>query len=78
MPPDVAERLAERIPQSTLSPREVEVLRLLADGNSNKRIADRLKLSEGTVRTHVSNILGRLGANNRTQAATEAIKRGIL
>jgi two-component system NarL family response regulator len=78
VPPDVAVRLAERVPQSDLSPREMEVLRLVADGKSNKRIADALGLSEATVRTHVSNILGKLGVDDRTQAATEAIRRGIL
>jgi len=78
VPPDVAVRLAERVPQSDLSPREMDVLRLLADGKSNKRIADALGLREATVRTHVSNILSKLGVDDRTQAATEAIRRGIL
>jgi two-component system, NarL family, response regulator len=53
-------------------------LRLVADGKSNKRIADALGLSEATVRTHVSNILSKLGVDDRTQAATEALRRGIL
>jgi two-component system, NarL family, response regulator len=78
LPPEVAVRLAERMPQSDLSPRELEVLRLVADGKSNKRIADALGLSEATVRTHVSNILSKLGVDDRTQAATEALRRGIL
>jgi DNA-binding NarL/FixJ family response regulator len=78
IPPDVAEQLAERAPQSDLSPREIEVLRLAAGGHSNKRIAASLGLSEATVRTHVSNILAKLGASDRTQAATEAMRRGIL
>ena len=78
LPSDVAERLAERVPQSDLSPREVEVLRLAAAGKSNKRIADVLGLSEATIRTHMSNILAKLGADDRTQAATEAIRKGIL
>jgi DNA-binding NarL/FixJ family response regulator len=78
VPPDVALRLAERMPQSDLSPREMDVLRLLTDGKSNKRIADALHLREATVRTHVSNILAKLGVDDRTQAATEAIRRGIL
>jgi two-component system, NarL family, response regulator len=78
LPPEVAARLAERVPQSDLSPREIEVLRLLADGKSNKRIADALGLSEGTVRTHVSHILAKLGVDDRTHAATEALRRGIL
>ena len=78
VPPEVAVRLAERVPQSDLSPREMDVLRLLADGKSNKRIADALGLGEATVRTHVSHILSKLGVDDRTQAATEAIRRGIL
>jgi len=78
VPAEVAARLAERVPQSDLSPREMDVLRLLADGKSNKRIADALDLSEGTIRTHVSNILSKLGVDDRTQAATAALRRGIL
>jgi len=78
VPPEVALRLAERMPQSDLSPREMDVLRLLTDGRSNKLIADALGLSEATVRTHVSNILSKLGVSDRTQAATEALRRGIL
>jgi two-component system NarL family response regulator len=78
LPPEVALRLAERMPQSDLSPRELEVLRHVANGKSNKRIADALGLSEATVRTHVSNILSKLGVDDRTQAATEALRRGIL
>ena len=78
VPPEVALRLAERMPQSDLSPREMDVLRLLASGQSNKRIADSLALSEATVRTHVSHILSKLGVDDRTQAATEALRRGIL
>lgn len=78
VPPEIAQRLAERLPQSDLSPRELEVLRHLAGGKSNKRIADALGIAEGTIRTHVSNILAKLGADDRTHAATEALRRGIL
>jgi two-component system NarL family response regulator len=78
VPDAVAQRLAERVPQSALSARELDVLRLAASGKSNKRIADVLGLSEATVRTHMSHILAKLGADDRTQAATEAIRRGIL
>jgi len=78
VPDEVAQRLAERVPQSALSAREIDVLRLAASGKSNKRIADVLGLSEATVRTHMSHILAKLGADDRTQAATEAIRRGIL
>ena len=76
--PQMAQRLAERPPDSGLSPREIEVLRLAAAGHSNKRIGDALDISEATVRTHMSNILGKMGADDRTHAATEAIRRGIL
>lgn len=78
IPADIAAKLAERVPQSELSPREIEVLGLASEGNSNKRIADRLGLSEATVRTHMSNILAKLGADDRTQAAAEALRRGII
>jgi two-component system, NarL family, response regulator len=78
IPADIAEQLAERAPQSDLSRREIEALRLAAGGHSNKRIAASLGLSEATVRPHVSNILAKLGANDRTQAATEAMRGGIL
>ena len=78
VPDEVAQRLAERMPQSALSAREIDVLRLAAGGKSNKRIADILGLSEATVRTHMSHILAKLGADDRTQAATEAMRRGIL
>jgi DNA-binding NarL/FixJ family response regulator len=75
---DVAAELAEHATDDALSPREVDVLQLVADGNSNKRIADRLELSEDTVKGHVKNILSKLGANDRTHAVTIGIKRGIM
>ena len=59
-------------------PRELEVLRLIVGGKSNKEIATLLDLSEGTVRTHVSNMLGKLGVSDRTQAATAALRLGIV
>lgn len=68
---------AEDLPES-LSQREVEVLRLLAQGASNRDIADRLVLAEGTVKNHVSNILAKLHAANRTQAADLARRRGLI
>ena len=61
-----------------LSPREVDVLRLIASGNSNKLIADQLSISEATAKTHVANILSKLGANDRTHAVTIALKRGMI
>jgi DNA-binding NarL/FixJ family response regulator len=62
---------------SKLTGREVEVLRLIANGLSNADIADRLFLSDGTVRNHVSAILAKLGVNDRTQAAVIAIQHGL-
>jgi DNA-binding NarL/FixJ family response regulator len=78
VPEPIAERLAERVPHTELSPRELDVLRLVAQGTSNKLIADRLGITEGTVKSHVSNILIKLGADDRTGAVTTALARGIL
>jgi DNA-binding NarL/FixJ family response regulator len=61
-----------------LSMREIEVLRLVASGNANKLIADQLSITEETVKFHVGNILSKLGANDRTQAVTIALRRGII
>jgi DNA-binding NarL/FixJ family response regulator len=74
-----ASRLAERaIAGAALSPREIEVLKLIASGKSNKEIAAQLFVSEGTVKTHVINIHHKLGVDDRTEAVVVAIKRGIL
>ena len=78
IPPAVAAVLAQRMHRSELTPRELEVLRAIADGLSNKRIAGRLTITEGTVKIHVTNILGKLGVSDRTEAVTAAIRRGIL
>ena len=78
LPPEIAARLAERIPRSELSPREMEILRLIAKGSSNKDIANTLEISEGTVRVHASNIFAKLGCNDRAQAVSEAFQRGII
>lgn len=78
MPPEIAARLAERIPRSELSPRELEILKLISKGGSNKEIAHSLNISEGTVRVHASNIFAKLGCSDRAQAVTEAFKRGII
>ena len=61
-----------------MSPREIDVLRLIAAGNSNKLIADQLSIGEATTKSHVANILSKLGANDRTHAVTIALKRGII
>jgi DNA-binding NarL/FixJ family response regulator len=61
-----------------LSSREIDVLRLVASGNANKEIAVRLSIAEETVKSHITNILAKLGANDRTHAVTIALKRGII
>lgn len=76
--PDIASELAEHVTDDALNQREIEVLKSAADGNSNKIIASRLNLSEATVKGYMTSILAKLGANDRTHAATIAIKRGYL
>jgi DNA-binding NarL/FixJ family response regulator len=76
--PEVSFELAEHAAEDTLSPLEVRVLRLIADGNSNKEIAALLSVTEDSVKGHVRNILSKLGANDRTHAAMIGIKRGII
>lgn len=78
IPPDVAAELAEHAVDDDLSPREIDVLRLIAAGNSNKLIADQLSIGEATVKSHVTNILSKLGANDRAHAVTIGLKRGII
>jgi len=75
---EVSFELAEHAAEETLSPLEVRILRLIAEGNSNKEIAARLSASEDSVKGHVRNILSKLGANDRTHAAMIGIKRGII
>ncbi len=78
LPPEIASRLAERIHRSELSPRELEILRLIAKGHSNKEIAAELAISEGIVRVHASNIFSKLECGDRAQAVAEAYQRGII
>ncbi len=78
IPPEVGAKLAERIAGQDLTPRELDVLRAIADGRSNKEIGRALSLTEGTVKFHVNNILAKLGVSDRTQAATEALRRGFV
>lgn len=78
IPADIASELAEHAADDALSPREIDVLRLIADGNSNKIIADLLSIGEATVKSHVTNILSKLSANDRAHAVTIALKRGII
>lgn len=78
IPPGIAAGIAEHVAADALHRREIEVLRKVAAGNSNKIIASQLSLSEVTVKCHMKNILSKLGANDRTHAVTIAMKRGFL
>jgi len=78
VPVEVAAVLAEHLGDEALSPRELDVLQLIRDGQKNKQIADRLSISENTVNFHIKNIVGKLGANDRTHAMTIAVRRGLL
>ena len=78
IPPEVAAELAEHAVEDELSLREIDVLRLIASGHANKAIATRLSIAEDTVKSHVTNILAKLGANDRTHAVTISLKRGII
>ena len=75
---ETAAEIAEHATDDALTPREIDVLRLIAAGNANKEIAAQLGLTEETVKSHVKNILAKLGANDRTHAVTIALKRGII
>ena len=78
IPPEIASQIANHTADSNLSLREIEVLRLVAAGNANKLVADKLSISEDTVKGHVKSILSKLGANDRAHAVTIAMKRGFL
>jgi DNA-binding NarL/FixJ family response regulator len=78
IPAELATELANHAGDDELTPREIEVLRSIAAGNSNKMIADKLSVTEETIKGHVKNILSKLGANDRTHAVTIAIKRGMI
>jgi DNA-binding NarL/FixJ family response regulator len=78
IPTEIAAELAEHLADDNLTQREIDVLQLIAAGNSNKLIADHLSLSEATVKGHVSNILSKLGANDRAHAVTIGLRRGII
>jgi DNA-binding NarL/FixJ family response regulator len=78
IPQEIAVQLVEHVSDEALSPREIDVLRLIAAGNANKQIADRLSIGEASVKSHVANILSKLGANDRTHAVTLGLKRGII
>jgi DNA-binding NarL/FixJ family response regulator len=76
--PEASYEIAEHAMDDALTPAEVNVLRLIAAGNANKQIADQLSITEETVKGRVKNILSKLGANDRTQAAMIGLKRGII
>ena len=78
VPAEVASQLAEHLSDESLTSREIEVLRLIAAGNRNRDIAERLFISEETVKVHVKHIMEKLGATDRTQAVAIAVRRGII
>ncbi|QHS53084.1 response regulator transcription factor [Edaphobacter sp. 12200R-103] len=78
IPPEIASELANYMMEDALTEREIEVLRRVASGNSNKIIGAQLNVSEATIKGHMKSILSKLGANDRTHAVTIAIKRGFI
>jgi DNA-binding NarL/FixJ family response regulator len=78
LPAEIAAEIAGHATDDALTPREIDVLRLIAGGNANKEIAAQLSLTEETVKGHVKNILAKLAANDRTHAVTIGLKRGII
>lgn len=78
IPPAIAQKLAERMSTEQLTQREQAVLEQIVRGKSNKEIGSVLDISEATVKTHINNLLGKLGVEDRTQAATAAIQRGLV
>ena len=78
LPPPVLSRLAEHLPREDLTPRETEVLRMVARGLSNSQIGAVLFCSENTVKAHLKRVLAKLGASDRTEAVTIALRRGIM
>jgi DNA-binding NarL/FixJ family response regulator len=78
VPPEIASEMAEFAAEDSLTAREIQVLQQVATGNANKMIADKLSISEDTVKAHMKSILSKLSANDRTHAVTIAIRRGFL
>jgi DNA-binding NarL/FixJ family response regulator len=76
--PEVAAEIAQHVVDDALTPREIDVLRLVARGNANKEVAAQLSLTEETVKSHLRNILAKLGAKDRTHAVAIGAKRGII
>ena len=78
LPPEVAGEIAQHATDDALTSREIEILKRIAHGNGNKEIGAQLSLTEETIKSHVKNILAKLGANDRTHAVTIGLKRGII
>jgi two-component system NarL family response regulator len=78
IPRDIAARLAERMMRTDLTPREIEILKMLSKGPTNKQIGHALGISENTVKNHVNSIIEKLEVSDRTEAATTAIQRGLI
>ena len=78
IPPEIASQLLEHMSDEVLTEREIEVLRQVADGNRNREIAERLFISEETVKVHIKHIMEKLGASDRTQAVSIGLRRGII
>jgi len=78
IPSEVAARLADHLGEEDLTSREMEVLRLVADGSRNRDIAEKLFISEETVKVHIKHIMEKLGASDRTQAVAIALRRGVI
>jgi DNA-binding NarL/FixJ family response regulator len=78
IPPEIAAQIAEHISDEDLTDREVEVLREIAGGNRNRDIAEKLFITEETVKVHIKHIMEKLGASDRTQAVTIGVRRGII
>jgi DNA-binding NarL/FixJ family response regulator len=78
IPPEIAAAVANHLSDEELTEREIQILRLIAAGNANKQIADQLSIGEATVKSHVVNLLSKLGANDRAHAVTIGLMRGII
>jgi two-component system NarL family response regulator len=78
IPPHIAQQLAERVGRSPISNRELEILQWVARGMKNREIADRLSISEFTVRNHVISLLEKLGVRDRTEATAVAVRQGLV
>jgi DNA-binding NarL/FixJ family response regulator len=78
IPAELAAQVADHLADDSMTSREMEVLRLIAAGNANKIVADKLSITEETVKGHVKSILSKLGANDRTHAVTIGLRRGII